>query len=154
MPIDELLEDWRRRARESQHAHYETAKHFSRLNYMFGVLVVIATTVVGTSIFATLQEQGMLLLRVILGFISVAAAVLAALQTFLRYAERSEKHRAAGAAFGAIRRELEQMKAQPEGQQGDLKTFLDSVRERFDSLAQQTPEIPAFMWEKLHRKAG
>src|SRR5262249_53767340 len=130
MPIDELLEDWRRRANESQYAHYETAKHFSRLNYLFGVPVVIATTVVGTSIFATLQEQGVLLLRVILGLISVAAAVLAALQTFLRYAERSEKHRAAGATFGAIRRELEQMHALPEGQRGDLKTFLDSVRER------------------------
>lgn len=69
---------------------------------------MVATTVVGTSIFATLQEQGVLWLRILLGLLVSLRRFLAALQTFLRLAERSEKHRAAGASFGAIRRELEQ----------------------------------------------
>jgi len=35
------------------------------------------------------------------------ALVMALLQTCLRYAERAEEHRAAGARYGAIRRRIE-----------------------------------------------
>jgi hypothetical protein len=68
----------------------------SRLNYLLGVPVVVLTTFVGTSVFATLQEDVNTSLRILVGAVSVFAAVLASLQTFLRYPERAEKHRIAG----------------------------------------------------------
>ena len=39
--------------------------------------------------------------------LSIAAAVLASLQTFFRYSEAAEKHRSAGASFAALYRKFD-----------------------------------------------
>lgn len=149
MPAEELIADWLRRAAESQYAHYECAKHFARQNYFLGVPVVVISAIVGTAIFASLEKQPDLWIRVVAGLTSVTAGVLSALQTFLRFAERAEKHRAAGATFGAIRRQLQQLAELRDGTGPEVGEALDRIRERFDSLAQQSPEIPKPMWDRL-----
>ena len=149
----ELLEIWFRRSRESQFAHYEAAKYLSRRNYFLGIPVIVLTTIVGTSIFASFQEQNMIWLRIILGLVSVAAAVLSALQTFLRFQERAEKHRSAGASFGSIRREIEQLFIDIENAKV-MTQSLDAIRKRFDSLSKEAPEIPNSIWKKAESKSG
>ena len=105
---EELLQDWYRRARENQFAHYEAIKPLSSGNYKLGIPVAILSGLVGTSIFATLEtDQADISLRIVFGIISILAAVLASLQTFLRLSERAEKHRAVAVRYGALRRELE-----------------------------------------------
>lgn len=151
MTLDELLVDWRRRARESQFGHFEAAKHFGTQHYWIGVPVVVLTTVIGTSIFASLQSQSSEYIKLILGFLSVAATILASLQTFLGSSERAEKHRAAGAAYGAVRRELEQVITLGLTDEVEQKATLDSFRERFDELAQQAPEISPKIWQQTEK---
>src|SRR5207248_3345936 len=48
-------------------------------------------------------------LQITTGIASVVAAVLAALQTFLGLSDRAEKHRLAGAKYGALGRQLEEL---------------------------------------------
>ncbi|HEV2989856.1 MAG TPA: SLATT domain-containing protein [Candidatus Angelobacter sp.] len=140
-----LLERWLGRARESQRGHYEAATRLENLNHWLGIPVVVMTTVVGTSVFASLQRQMDLHWQVLVGLISVLAAVLAGLQTFLRFSEKAEKHRAAGAAYGAIRREIEMILAVPPADRNS-KELLDGLRIRIDTLAKEAPEIPARVW--------
>jgi hypothetical protein len=128
----------------SQHAHYELATKFARFNVWFGVPVVALTTLIGTSVFATLQQNVRTSLRVIVGAVSVVAAVLASLQTFLRFQERSERHRAAAELWSQIRRETERMLAlHPDylAERSDPKSYLDSLGEKLDRVAGQSPEI-------------
>ena len=109
-PIDEeeLLLKWIRRARESQASHYDMADRLNRRGRWLAVSVIGITSLIGTSAFLSLVTTAVSsALRLIVGMTSVTAAVLAALQTFLRYAERAEQHRAAGARYGAVRRKLE-----------------------------------------------
>jgi hypothetical protein len=140
----ELLRDWHRRAAISQEAHYALATRLSNYNIWFGVPVVALATLVGTSVFATLQEDVRIELRVVVGSISVLAAVLASLQTFLRFQERAEKHRVSAELWAAIRREIDQMLAlHPEylADRSDPKEYLDDLRRRMDEVSAQSLEI-------------
>lgn len=105
---------------------------------------MILTTFVGTSVFATLGRNVDLWLRIGVGMISVLAAVLASLQTFLRFGERAEKHRSAAELWASIRREIDEMLAlHPTylASRGDPKQYLDDLRRRMDEIAQQSPEM-------------
>jgi hypothetical protein len=142
---EELLADWYRRVRESQFAHYEASKPLARANYMFGLPVVALSTFVGTSVFATLQEQAAIEFRIAVGCVSVLAAVLSSLQTFLRYAERAEKHRGVAVRYGALRREIEMLQAN--GAPYDAKK-IDAIREKIDAISTEAPEVPQRIWNR------
>ena len=143
---EELLQDWYRRARENQFAHYEAIKPLSSGNYKLGIPVAILSGLVGTSIFATLETEADITLRIVIGIISILAAVLASLQTFLRLSERAEKHRAVAVRYGALRRELETAIAKGGPYQEKL---VEGLREKLDSISSEAPEIPDRVWKKI-----
>jgi hypothetical protein len=81
------------------------------------------------------------------GLASVAAALLTSLQTFMSYAERAEKHRIAGARYGALGRELEQMKSSGGEYPPEV---IAELRRRIDDLALEAPNNPL----KIYKQAG
>jgi hypothetical protein len=131
-----VLSDWYTRVDASQRAHYLSADKFRRFSYFLGVPTVILTLFVGTSVFATLQSKPSLSGQIVVGACSVLAAILAGLQTFFGYAERSEKHRMAGAKYGALGRELEVLRASPAAVDPKI---IDRIREKIDALALESP---------------
>lgn len=135
--------EWYQRTATVAHGHYRAALRYSRLSYWFGFPTVILATVVGTSVFATLQQQPQFWWQLVVGLMSIAAAVLSALQSFLGYNDKAERHRVAGAKYNAIGRELELLLGQD-----DDWTKLESIRQRIDVLAQESPHIP----ESVHRE--
>ncbi|HWB56748.1 MAG TPA: SLATT domain-containing protein [Gaiellaceae bacterium] len=140
----DLLRDWSARAGASAARHYSSADRLSRGNLMLGIPVVVLTTFIGTSVFATLQDEIDTSLKILVGVISVTAAVLASLQTFLRFGERAEKHRVAGESWAALRREIDEMLAlHPTylAARGDPKSYLDDLRKRMDDTAALSPAL-------------
>jgi hypothetical protein len=140
----EIATEWYQRAATVAHGHYRAAMRFSKLNFAFGFPSVVLATVVGTSVFATLQAKPEIWWQVTVGVMSIAAAILSALQSFLGYNDKAEKHRTAGAKYNAIGRELELWLSLPEQ---NLEK-LDSIRQRIDTLAQESPHIP----ESVHKQ--
>ncbi|MGH9892247.1 MAG: SLATT domain-containing protein, partial [bacterium] len=108
-PVLILLQDWRKRADAAALTHFRTAVRLSSLNAGLAIPVVVLTTAAGTSVFATLQEQQSVPLRIALGVVIVAAAILASLQAFFKFPERAEKHRIAGNRWAGFRREVDKM---------------------------------------------
>ena len=106
-----FLAETHNRAAISQQAHYAIANRLGKYNIWFGIPVVVLATLVGTSVFATLQKDVRTSLRILVGVVSVLAAVLASLQTFLRLAVSAGEHGAAAAWYSAIRRDAEQILA-------------------------------------------
>jgi hypothetical protein len=143
----QVLDDWYQRVAVTQRAHYLSADYFGARKYWLGIPAVVLSTLVGTSVFATVQKQPELWLQITVGLASVAAALLASLQTFLGYAERAEKHRVAGAKYGALGRELEQIRASDTLQSAEA---MSEVRKRLDDLAVESPNNPL----PIYRKAG
>lgn len=152
----DLLRDWELRATASSDAHYDLATRLSNSNIRFGVPVVVLTTIVGTSVFATLSRTHVNTgLQVAVGMLSVLAAVLASLQTFLRFGERAEKHRTAAEHWASIRREIdEKLALHPTylASRGDPQDYLDDLRRRMDQIAQQSPELGVAGWWRPSRR--
>ena len=144
---NDLMNEWYRRVAVTQYAHYLSANHFGTRNYWLGIPTVILSAFVGTSVFATIQAQPEIWLQIVVGISSIAAAVLASLQTLLGYSERAEKHRIAGAKYGSLGRQLEQFRTVRE-----IPSFeqIADIREHLDNLAIESPNNPL----KIYRKAG
>ncbi len=157
-PILDLLSDWEKRATANAEIHYAIARRLADRNVMLGMPVVLSTTFIGTSVFATLQESANnVTLRVTVGVVSVLAAVLASMQTFLRFSERSEKHRAAAEKWAAIRREIATVRAlHPDYIElpADPKKYLDDLRGRMNEVSAQSPELGDRNWARAQLKYG
>jgi hypothetical protein len=156
-PVLALLRDWQLRAAIGQEAHYARATSLADYNIWFGVPVVALATLVATSVFATLQEDVRIELRVVVGSISALAAVLASLQTFLRFQERAEKHRVSAELWAAVRREIDEMLAlHPDylAERSDPKKYLDDLRRRMDEVSAQSLEIGEKYMLAARRKLG
>jgi hypothetical protein len=131
-------------------AHYEMANVLARRGQFLGVPVILITALIGTSIFATITAQVIpTQAKVIVGLVSVIAAVLASLQTFYKYSERAEKHRMFGARFGSVRRELEMLYAEDQ-MLDDLKR-LETLCGKLDRLAEEAPHVPAKVFLQVQR---
>jgi hypothetical protein len=149
---EELLSSWSSRVSAVEAGHYMMADRLRRGNVKLGVPVVILSGLVGTGVFATLQEQIDYRIRIVVGLISVLTAVLASLQTFLRYAERAERHRVAAALYSSLRRAMEEMLVLPAQDRGPSKATLDRLREEMDRLGKESPEIGEWAWQVVTKR--
>lgn len=136
--------EWSKRVAVVAHGHYRAALRYSKFHFWLGIPTVLLATVVGTSVFATLQEKPEVSWQIAVGLMSIAAALFSALQSFLNYGEKTEKHRTAGARYNAVGRELEQLLAQ-----NDDWSKLTNIRQRIDKLSEESPHIPESVHDEM-----
>ena len=157
--IEDLFDSWYRRVAAAEHGHRLMADRMRRRHLLLGIPVVILTTLVGTSAFASISKaHGNSItflgvdpdaVLVIVGTISVLAAVLSSLQTFLRYATRAEGHRIAALRYETLRRDMATTLALPRVARGQPERVLDNIRGRMDRYAKESPTIGERTWERL-----
>jgi hypothetical protein len=151
---EERLDYYRKRAHRKVRSGYLAAKHHARLNTWLGVPVVVTSAIVGTTIFATLSKEPVEW-KIVTGLLSVAAAVLAALQTFFRHAEASEKHRAAAGNYAALFRSFDilRLRIATEGaaRGGAIQGQEGLVRE-WDKIERESPDVPDRLYGQAVRE--
>ncbi|HEV8259770.1 MAG TPA: SLATT domain-containing protein [Burkholderiales bacterium] len=150
--VAHLLEDWHTRVYAAQSAHYASADLFRLLNYIVGVPAVVFASIVGTAIFADLANDRPRALAV--GAVSILAAVLAALQTFLRFSERAAQHATAADWYSAIRRDIEETLHLPVESRGKAKDCLDRARKEMNRVTQDAPELSVRLWKREAKRFG
>ncbi|WP_414683005.1 SLATT domain-containing protein [Longimicrobium sp.] len=147
---DEILGKWRDTIGQIQNAHYRSAIYVQRLNYALGIPALVISTAVGSTIFATISDDASNAVKIVLGLLSLAAAVLAGLQTWLGYKETAARHHIGGVRYGALLRLIDQTRSFPFERREDAKAFLDLVRGEWDSLQKELPMISQHVWENDH----
>jgi hypothetical protein len=150
---EQLLHDWRNRAYAAQSAYYVMAGRYRRWNYQLGIPVVILSGLVGTAIFADWQTS-MAYGQWLIGSVSILAAVLSSLQTFLRLADSAADHGAAAAWYSAIRRDTEQLLALPREYRGNPKSALDGIRQEMNKVGQKAPPLSEKLWADFAQRFG
>ena len=151
--VEHLLQAWHRRVAAAEAGHRIMAERMRRRYLMLGVPIIVLTTVVGTSVFASLQHATVpTAVRVAVGSISILAAVMSSLQTFLRYGMRSEGHRIGAIRYETLRRDVSELLALPRQSRPDPVRQLDSVRQRLDRYAKESPTIDERLWAKLEHQ--
>src|SRR4029077_3568366 len=103
---ESLLLDWHFRVTRAQFGHQLSADKTRWRHLALGIPVVISTTVVGTAAFAAINNSTSNFWKVAAGTVSILAAILAAVQTFLGYGERSDQHRSAATRYASTRRSI------------------------------------------------
>jgi hypothetical protein len=143
-----LLGQWLVGLRILHVGNFLAAKHCIKLNQRFGILVVIATSVVGSAIFASIGKLQDHRLQIFAGLLSLSATVLASLQTFLGYSNRASAHQAAAIKYGELRTEAEMLLTEDLAVVADLEKRLESIRRRWNDLDSTTPPLPDRIYEK------
>ena len=152
MPTKEqVLDNWYKRVSATQNANYQSAHHFALCSRWFGVPMISLSGFVGSSVFTNLEKQPDIRYQIFVGFCSIAAAVLASLQTYFGYAERAEKHRIAGAKYGALGRELEVLRASPSE---NSKEAFDDLLKRLETLALESPNSSQKIYDRAKKSLG
>ncbi len=147
----ELLRGWLLHAHKGRDRHDTAARRFEGRRYLFGVPTIVLSAVVGTSVFSSLGRGTGIVLSVIVGLLSVTATVLAALQTFLDYPGRAGRHRATGAKYKAIIRELEQVLTGPTAAASMDEARLATLRARLDTLEEEAPVVAPRIYDQVER---
>lgn len=127
-------------------AHALEADRLTSSHYRLGVPVVIITTIVGTTGFATLTDLGNTRIWIAIGtgLLSVTAAVLAAIQTFLSFGGRAEKHAVAAAVFRSFPAQLDFIKE-------DEEAKLTEFDQKFSTAVAEHPRVSQDVQDKAKR---
>lgn len=146
---EDLANEWNNRVLVALTAHYDAARHYNNLNYWLGIPALILATVVGTTVFASLSKDVNENTRLFTGLIAIAAAVLSALQTFLKHSEKAERCKTMAARYSSIGKELEIALTEPAS---IGKPFLDQIRIKMDQADADAPSIPGRIRDAARKK--
>lgn len=142
--VNELVDNWHNHALNVKKAHYDAGRYYERLFLTFGVPVIVLSAFTGgTEVFGIIDQK-------IGGVISLCIAVLAGLQTFLKFSQRSERHRIAGARYSSIVRSLEEAKVKLAKSDKNSKTIIHEIKKKMDSFASECPEIPGMFLRRYN----
>ena len=119
-------------------AHARTFDSQDRKGRTLGLAVVILTTVVGTSVFTSLNNDPSLAATLTVAILSILAAVAAATKEYMSYDKRSVEHRQAAADFGRLRNDAQEMLASGKITAESVKTLGDAA----ESLDEREPALP------------
>lgn len=147
--VAELLRGWLLHAHKGRDRHDTAARRFEGRRVWFGTPTIVLTAVVGTSVFASIGRQPGLGPTVVVGLLSLAASVLSALQTFLDYQGRSERHRTAAAKYKGIVRELEEVLSTPDQDIRLSPPWFADLRQRFEALEQDMPVVAPSIYDEV-----
>jgi hypothetical protein len=145
------LAHWQERALVAFFAHNSAADRCKAWDTRLGGAVAILTAVVGTSIFATVDNDPSTAAKIVAGVVTVAAAIASGIQAFAGLSKRIEDYQQAARRYGSIRREIEQLRATfaqngavPDAQVTRIRTLLDTA-------AENSPNAPKRIWLKSRR---
>jgi hypothetical protein len=137
----QLLEEWHLRATAAQFGHQKRADQTRTRGIQLGLPVVILTTLVGTSAFATFNEAPSNAAKALVGTVSILAAVLASIQTFLGYAQVTERHRIAATRYATCRRGIELALTRHDARS------VDAIKSEMDKIGGASPQIGTKVWD-------
>ena len=146
MDESDLVARWRFRVHRVQLAHYETARRLERQHLWLGIFAIALSAAVGTAVFASLAVDDRPLVRIVIGALSVVAAVLTSLQTFLKSADSAEKHRIAGSKLGHLKHEIELLSVFSPETDAELREQLVALESRWAKVRDENPSIPPKIW--------
>jgi hypothetical protein len=136
-----VLSAWRNGLRICHVGHSASAAYFTRLHRLLGVPVVVASTIVGTTVFSSLGDAPPVFMMITAGVLSVVSGILAGLQTFLDYSGLAQRHHTAAARYGTLRRELDTYMSQLSVANEQASAFMERFRREWDQVERESPPI-------------
>ncbi|MDQ6947147.1 MAG: SLATT domain-containing protein [Actinomycetota bacterium] len=142
-----LLDQWSKTALKSAGRHAVASDHFERGDSVLGLTSAALAAIVGSTVFVSLQQTTTLVVKLAAGALGLIAAVAAAVQTTAKYGGRAERHRQASRQYGALLRQVDEIRALPPAPD-DLQSRIDQLRKGFDDAGAVAPDVPPRIWNR------
>jgi hypothetical protein len=149
---DGLLQDWRNRTRLALYAYNSAVNSLRRVERWLGGAAATLGAVAGTVVFATLSISPSFTARLIVGLVTVLAAVLVAIQTFAGFDKRIGAYEEAARQWGRVRRLIEQARLELTDDPATPSAVLTAIRVEIDAVAEQCPNAPGRIWNRTRRQ--
>ncbi|WP_110741898.1 MULTISPECIES: SLATT domain-containing protein [unclassified Pseudomonas] len=144
----DVLQRWLKRSRESQLSHQLMAERLSSVHRWLGMLTIAITAGAGaTTLLATLGDVS----KVVIGLLTLLAAILSSLQTFLKLEDRTNLHRISGAGYGQVRRKLE-LAMTLENSEKEIR--LKEAEAELNKLATESPSVSKRIFDAAMKRNG
>jgi hypothetical protein len=154
--VNALLEKWITTATVYSKAHREAAIILQKRHMRIGAPSVGLSAVVGTSIFAAIQEVADTpALKWTLALLSMGAAALAALLTFYNFAEKSASHRIASEEYNDVARRLDLLKTSiTQMPPSDWRNVLEGYSQRLEAIGRRADIPESMIIKERHHVQG
>jgi hypothetical protein len=136
-----VLLEWQLALRRDETAHLRCVAQSDLARKRYGFWASVLATIVGTSIFLSLQQQPDAWIRVLVGVISIAPGVLSAIQVYAKGADKLEQHQAVATQFECLRRGIEARLPVPPSID-EWSSFQVDFRARWQAVTDKAPPCP------------
>jgi hypothetical protein len=142
MYSERLLSEWQSRATLALVAYNRAASRCRAWDTRLGGFIAVLSAIVGTSVFATLQNDVGTAARIAVGLVSVTAAVVAGVLAFATFSKRAYEYERAARTFGSLRREIEETRWLLANDADAVTRQISTLRARLDDAARDAPNAP------------
>jgi hypothetical protein len=148
--VKNLVAGWLVHAHKSRDRHDQASRSYARWQYLLGIPALILSTVVGTSLFSAYSSSQVPSWWV--GLLSMTAAILTALQTFMDYGGRSDKHRLAGVKYKEAIRALEYLSVKLANGEQLTDEQISAVKAQLDALEEAAPVVMPNVYDRVEAR--
>jgi hypothetical protein len=150
-PIEErldLLKKWLNGITTAHVAYSKLTAEYKQRSRMLGLIVTIISTIIGTSIFASLNVSNNQIILAVVGTVSLLASILSGVNTFLNYGELASTYSDASSKWGELRRHVEEVSVTINDLHA-LDAAIQDIETKWNTLTKTTPPIPEKTYTKV-----
>jgi len=140
---EDILIDWADKALCLRWLHAKSNEHYSHLNKLYTVPVIIMSTLTGTANFALnrFPENYQDMATAVIGSINILAGIITTISQFLKIAELNEAHRASALSWSKLYRNIKLELAKAPKERKKVIHMINSSKEEYDRLMETSPII-------------
>jgi len=151
MKNKKLISKWKNSLKIRHIVHSSAFSHFKLMDRLLGLITIILSAIVTTTVFVSFGESESRILIAIAGGISVLTTLFAASHSFLNFAELAERHRQAAASFDQLRRDLDSILLNKNIESINHKK-LQEMNAIWSELEKTAPSVPQRIYARATNK--
>ncbi|MES2708667.1 MAG: SLATT domain-containing protein [Verrucomicrobiota bacterium] len=132
-----------------QREHELSSRRYEKLSWKLGLPAVVLSSITGAAIFANGKDKLDFDHKVAVAGISITAAVLSAVQTFLDCPQRAARHRAAAKGFAALSSKTASVLTQ-QSDDGSMAKVFTEIQTEQDKIYAEAPSLRESTTTKIH----
>ena len=138
---ESLLSDWKKNISANKVVHYNSSIKLWIWHYILGIISIILSAFVGSVIFYNLEKQSTDNMKIILGGLSIFAAILSVFQLHFRFSDRAILHKQCSSKFASLERKIELLLANKPKKIEDFGKRVAEISSEMYLITQETPAV-------------
>lgn len=117
--------------------HYNARDRYASYHRNFGIIIIVLSAIMGTSVYCSLSKSELLLAQIIVGVFILLNAILVALQTYLNFDKRALRHKVAADRYLWLMKEVQRLLAYYQ----DSNKTIEGIQEELERMCKEVKDI-------------